>query len=92
MTKLRLMNLIRRQDYYRPMLRAIEDCGGSFTIAPGRGHAILMLHLGERAIRIALPTSPSTRSRHGAAQYIPAEIRRAARSPAPHTPEISDDR
>lgn len=84
MTRPRFMNLIRKQDYYRPMLEAIRECGASYEITAGRGHPILTLYWGERATRIPLPSSPSTRSKHGPVQYVPAEIRRRAREAPPH--------
>lgn len=82
MTRHRLINIIRRQQYYRPMLAALKECGISeFSILPpsGRGHPVLTFQGAKGAVRIPLPSSPGTFGRHGAAQYIPAEIRRRLR-------------
>ena len=79
MPKSRLLNKLRKHDYYKPMLAALAECGiVDFQIlAPaGRGHPILKFfaHGGEQ--RIPLPGTPTG----GASTlYIPAEIKRRVR-------------
>jgi hypothetical protein len=80
MTKLRLISVIRRQAYYRPMLAALTACGiDQFAIVPpkGRGHPILEMVINGQSHRLPIPGSPSGGSE--ASHYIPAEIRRLAR-------------
>lgn len=78
--KMRIVGLIRKQAYYRPMLETLAQFGVSdYTIeAPtGRGHPMLIIHFREHKIRIPLPSSPNSHS--DAPRYIPSEIRRRLR-------------
>lgn len=74
-----LILCIRRQDYYRPMLRVLADLGVTRfdIVAPtGRGHPILTFNNGVHDVRIPLPSSPAGGK---ARQYLTTEIRRAVR-------------
>lgn len=79
----RLLRSLRRQDYFRPMLRTLAELGVEHfdILAPtGRGHPILTFHNGRHPVRIPLPSSPKGGiARH----YIACEIRRAVRKGLP---------
>lgn len=80
MSRMRILSLIRRQDYYKPMLATLAECGvEDFRILPpsGRGHAILAFKIGLAEHRVPLPGTPTGYSE--ATRYVPAEIRRRAR-------------
>lgn len=77
MSRMRILSLIRWQDYYKPMLAALVECGiEDYEISPpkGRGHAILAFRVGHSEHRIPLPGTPTGFSE--AIKYVPAEIRR----------------
>lgn len=78
MSKLRLMRHLRRQDFYRPMLRALAEVGvRDFQILPptGHGHPILTFDNGLTKVRIPLPSTPTS----GSTLYVPRAIRQSMR-------------
>lgn len=83
--KARLINLIRRQAYYRPMLTTLADhriVGWAIQPPTGKGHPMLVFNVGAHHIRVPLPGSPSGYSE--AIFYIPAEIRRRIKQALEH--------
>jgi hypothetical protein len=79
LTKNRLLNKLRTHDYYKPMLKALADCGivdYEILKPTGVGHPILKFFAHGGVHRIPLPGTP----RGGAAiRYIPVEIRSRVR-------------
>lgn len=70
------MSVIRRQDYYKPMLAALAEHGiVEYQISPprGRGHPILSFVANGGEHRIPLPGTPSSTS--AADEYIAQAIR-----------------
>ncbi len=78
MSRSRFLRTIRRQDFYKPMLRALAQAGVSeFEILPptGLGHPILTFENGLTKVRIPLPSTPSG----GSTTYVPRAIRQSMR-------------
>lgn len=74
--KNRLIQAIRRQAYYKPMLDELARNGiEDYEIVPptGRGHPMLVFEMNSTRARIPLPGSPTGFS--AAIRYVPANIR-----------------
>ena len=77
MTRMRHLSIIRRQAYYKPLLRTLDEFGiVDYSIEPptGRGHAMLVFSAAGGEHRIPLPGTPSGYS--SAENYLRNEIRR----------------
>lgn len=89
--KNRLLSVIRRQHYYKIMLKTLDELEiEDWEIVPptGKGHPILTFTSFASKVRIPLPTTPQGGL---ASKYIPVEIRRRVRE-ASVTPAAIDMR
>lgn len=66
---------LRKQPYYKAMIALLRDEDIAYAIEGGSAHFILAFAVGERKVRVPLPTSPNTRG--AAARYVVSNVRKA---------------
>lgn len=76
MSRFRLVARLRQNDYWKPLLRALDEAGiARWELQDRKPHPAIVFTYGGREVRFTIPSTP----RGGSQEYVLANFRRRLR-------------